>query len=221
MNRVAIIENSKGLGSYFTKFLEKNEYEIFPVWNTSRLPLEDFKAYIFTGDFKNISNGLLPIHRKEIEFVKSIKDKKIFASCFFHQLCGVIFGGKVAKREKRFLGWHKMDIENDHEILKGLDKPFYLNLNVDEIIEKPENAEVLATNQDCKYQVLQYGENIFTCQSHPEIYKQEALDLIKEHREGLTDRCPDLDDVVEQTKRYADDKSNETFLSNMTKWLLS
>ena len=53
MKRVTIIENSKGLGLYFTKFLDN--YEIFPVWDTSQLPKEEFDAYIFTGDFNNIS----------------------------------------------------------------------------------------------------------------------------------------------------------------------
>ncbi len=79
MNRVAIIEISNGLGSFFTRYLDKSEYTIFPVWKTSQLPDKEFTAYIFTGDFNNISDGLLPIHEKETEFVESIKGKKIFA----------------------------------------------------------------------------------------------------------------------------------------------
>jgi len=103
MKRIAIIENSKGLGNFFTTHLDNEEYKIFPIWNTSLFPDEEFDAYIFTGDYNNISDGLLPIHRKEIEFIKTVKHKKIFASCFMHQLFGEIFSGRVAKREKRFL----------------------------------------------------------------------------------------------------------------------
>lgn len=221
MRKIAIIENSDCLAKFFTKFLTAKEYEIFPVWKTSKLPIEKFYSYIFTGDYNNIHDGLLPIHKKEIEFIKSIENKKIFGSCFFHQLIGLIFGGDVGKRKTRFFGWQKMVIERDHQIFKGLKEPYFLNLNIDEIIEKPINAEVLATNPDCKYQVLKYGENILTCQSHPEILQQEALASIKEHRDVLLNNCPNLDEIVKQTKGFALDKSNEIFLSNIITWLRS
>ena len=185
------------------------------------LPKEEFDAYIFTGDYSNISDGLLTIHKKEIEFIASIKGRKIFASCFFHQLLGEISGGKVGKREERFLGWHKMAIKKEHEIFEGLNEPYFLNLNVDEIIKKPKNATILATSQDCKYQALSYGERMVGCQSHPEIFKKDAQELIETHREGLMDSCPDLEKIMEQTKKFADDKSSELFLLNMGRWLLS
>jgi len=223
MNRVAIIENSNGLGAFFTRYLDKSEYTLFPAWKTSQLPDEEFDAYIFTGDFNNISDGLLPIHEKEIEFVKSIKGKKIFASCFFHQLMGVIFGSTIEKREERFFGWHKIDIKEMHQILNGLTgkDPYFLSLNGDEITQMPQTAQILATNPDCIYQMLQYGEPIITCQCHPEIFKQDALELIETHKDGLKDRCSNLEDLLRKTKQYADDKSNKIFLSNMTEWLLS
>ncbi len=221
MNKIAIIENSEGLGIYFTKYLEPKEYEIFPVWKTSQLPQDDFASYIFTGDFNNISDGLLPIHKAEVEFVKSIDNKKIFGSCFFHQLMGQIFGGTVRKRETRFIGWYKMTIRNNHKILNGLNDPFFLNLNVDEIVQKPNNAKILATHQDCKFQILQYGENIITSQNHPEIWLDEGLELIEKHKTGLVNSCPEMDNIVKQTKKFADDKANVIFLSNLTNWLLS
>lgn len=221
MNKIAIIENSKGLGIFFTKLLDDKEYEIFPVWKTHNLPEEKYDAYIFTGDFNNMSDGLLPIHRKEIDYVKKIKDKKIFGSCFFHQLLGEVYGGKVRKRVERFFGWKKMQIQKRHQILNGLNNPCFLNLNVDEIIEKPKDAIILATNPGCKYQALQYGENIFTCQSHPEIFRNEGLELIEKHKTSLQNRCPGLEKIVKETEKFAVDKANIIFLSNMTKWLLS
>jgi GMP synthase-like glutamine amidotransferase len=221
MSRIAIIENSERLGSYFTKFLDEKDYEIFPVWKAPILPKRNFDSYLFTGDFNNISDGLLPIHRKEIEFTKSIQNKKIFGSCFFHQLIGMIFGGSVKKRDTRFFGWHKMTIIEHHQIFNGLKDSYFLNLNVDEIGKKPDTAHLLATNPECKFQVLQFGENILTCQSHPEIFLKEGLESIITYRENLIQRCPDLDNIVEQTSKYADDESNEIFLSNIIEWLLS
>ena len=221
MTQIAIIENSEDLGKYFTKFLDARDYEIFSAWQTHQLPGDDFEAYIFTGDYNNISDGLLPLHKKEIEFVKSIGDKKIFASCFFHQLIGMSFGGKIAKREHRYLGWHKTIINKRHELFNGLNDPYFLNLNVDELIEIPKNAEVLATGQDCQYQILKFGNNILSCQSHPEIYREEALEAIKIHRESLLVRCPDLTEIVSQTKKYADDQDCASFMENLAEWLLS
>jgi GMP synthase-like glutamine amidotransferase len=221
VNKVAIIENSPGLGNYFTKFLEQIEYEIFPVWQNPQLPSKDFDAYIFTGDFNNISDGLLPIHKTEIDFFKSIQNKKIFGSCFFHQLIGIVFGGEVRKRDRRFFGWHKMIIEEKHPIFNGLKEPYYLNLNVDELNTKPASARLLATNPDCALQVIQYGDNILTCQSHPEILLQKGLESISEHRDALLNNCPDLDEIVNQTKDLANDEMNEIFMSNIIKWLIS
>ena len=220
MSKVAIIENSPALGRYFTRYLEGLEFEIFSIWETNKLPDDIFDAYIFTGDFNNISDGLLPIHEAEVEFFKLINKKKIFGSCFFHQLIGKIFGGEVKKRDVRFFGWHRMVIEKGHQVFKGLKEPYFLNLNVDELISLPEEAKVLATNPECKFQVLMYGENILTCQSHPEILQQEGIESINEHRESLLHNCPALDEMLCQTKDHADDEANRIFMGNVVNWLL-
>ena len=222
MLKIAIIENSPGLGGYFTHFLEGIDYVIFPVWKDPRMPENKFDGYIFTGDFNNISDGLLPIHEAEIDFVKSIiNDTKILGSCFFHQLLGMIFGGKVSKRLTRFLGWYEMVIEKEHQIFNGLKTPYFLNLNVDELITLPESAKILASNPDCKYQVLMYDDNILTCQSHPEILFQEGLDSIREYRDSLLNNCSELDSMVAQTKIHADDTMNKLFMANIIDWLVS
>ena len=221
MPKIAIIENSPGLGGYFTRYLKGLGYEIFPVWETPRLPEDNFDAYIFTGDFNNISDGLLPIHEAEIDFVKSLNNKKIFASCFFHQLIGMIFGGEVKKRDTRFFGWYRMVVESDHQIFNGLKEPYFLNLNVDELITLPQQAKILAINPECKFQVLMYGENILTCQSHPEILLQEGLESIQEHRESLLYNCPALDEMLAQTKDHTDDEANKIFMGNVVSWLKS
>ena len=208
-------------GEFFIKTMDPDMYEIFPVWSTPQLPVEEFDAYLFTGDYNNITDGLLPIHEQELEFISSIEDKKVFGSCFSHQLISLFFGGEVGKRDHRFLGWYRTEIKKAHPIFTGLDEPYFLCLNVDEIVTKPENAEVLATNPKCKYQVLQYGKNIVTCQSHPEIFRQEGLEGIETHREGLLDHCSDIDEQIVNTERFADDGASEVFLNNLVEWLIS
>ncbi len=61
-------------GSLFHQMHGSRPVEVFPAWIATELPiheLDDHSAYIFTGDYNNISDGLLPIHRKEVEFLKS------------------------------------------------------------------------------------------------------------------------------------------------------
>jgi GMP synthase-like glutamine amidotransferase len=221
MKRIAIIENSEGLGRYFTKYMEDDEYRIYPVWKEPDFPDDSFHSFIFTGDYNNISNGLLPLHIREMEFFSTIEHRKVFASCFFHQLLGRFFGGEVGRRERRHFGWQQMHIEGEHPVLKGLDDPFFLCLNVDEIRVRPENTTVLATNPECRYQMMHYNENVLTCQCHPEIFKKEGLEGIERHRDSLMDGCPDLDGIVSKTRKRADDKSSRIFLSNLTEWLRS
>ena len=222
MKRIAIIENSEGLGAFFINYLEPGEYELFPVWKDPAFPaVEDFDAFIITGDYKNLSDGLLGHHRKEVELVRAVGDKKVFGSCFGHQLFGQAFGGKLGKREKRFFGWNKLTITARHPIFNGLDDPFFLSLNGDEVTVKPEGAKLLATNPDCENLIFQYGENIISCQPHPEIRKEDGLKGIEEHRGDLVDRCPDLDGLVEETKEFADDEASDRFLNNIMDWLRS
>jgi GMP synthase-like glutamine amidotransferase len=117
------------------------------------------------------------------------------------------------------MGWHQTVLKDRHEIFNGLKDPYFFNLNVDELVEIPDNAEVLAAGQECKYQILKYGKYILTCQSHPEILKQEGLEAIKVHRESLLARCPDLDEIVENTKSYANDDDCRRFMDNLMEWL--
>jgi GMP synthase-like glutamine amidotransferase len=150
-----------------------------------------------------------------------VGERKIFGSCFAHQLIAVAFGGRAGCRERAFYGWHRLTITREHPIFNGLDDPYFISLNADEVIEKPADAKVLATHEECRYQVLQYGDTIITCQSHPEIKRQYALDAIREHKGALLEKCPDLDDIVDDTVGYANDDLSDVFLANIIGWLRS
>ncbi len=222
MTRIAIIENSAGLARFFTGYLEDVEHETFPVVTGSEFPdASDFDAFILTGDYYDLSEGLLDYHQREIEFINSAGKKRIFGSCAAHQLIGHAFGGRIGKREKRFFGWHGITVLEDHPVFAGLVDPYFLSLNGDEVVEKPDDAVVLAAHDDCLYQVLSYGENILTCQSHPEICKHDALMAIRDNKERLLDRCPDLDEIFDRTFPNSDDRHSDTFMNNVVKWLCS
>jgi GMP synthase-like glutamine amidotransferase len=218
--RIAVIENSEDLAGYFIGHMDGVEADVFPVWKDPVFPTDEYDAYILTGDYHNISDGLLPFHEKEIEFVKSISGRRIFASCFAHQLVAHMNGGMVGQREVRFFGWHPVQVMEPHPVFKGLDDPVFLSLNGDEVIEAPPDARSLASNPDCTYQTLLYSDRILTCQSHPEILKEDAFKIIGKHRDRLADRCPDMDGIIARTEGVADDEASREFMANVVKWLL-
>jgi len=213
------LENSPDLADHFTRYMDPQGFEIFAVWKRPIFPEGDFHSYIITGDHNNISDGLLPFHKKEVEFLKSIQGKRIFASCFAHQLYAEAFGGKAGRRERRFIGWRRLEILEEHPIFKGITEANFLCVNGDEVVMRPEKARLIASNPKCRFQVLQYGENTITCQSHPEIFRDEGEAIVMKERENLRDRCPDLDDIMQKTVGWADDRVNEVFLRNLTEWL--
>lgn len=71
MERIAVIENSPLLARYFRHFLEAQDVanETFPVWRGASFPDGGFSAYILSGDFHNITDGLKEYHRREFEFL--------------------------------------------------------------------------------------------------------------------------------------------------------
>jgi len=218
MVRAAIIENAMGLGDFFLPYL--GEAKIFSIWNGSDFPVEDYDLYVIAGDYKNLSSGILPHHRRLMNFVKTILDRPIYGSCFGHQVLSLMLGGEVVNREHRFFGWQSIDIVEEHPIFEGVEKPHFLGLNVDEVGKIPDGAKLLATAPACKHQVLQVGDNIITCQTHPEILKDDALRVIEKNRLSLSVQCPDLDGIVESTIGKADDQVNKRFLNNVFEWLL-
>ena len=220
MHKIAIIENVEGIGDYFTRFLDPEEYDLYPVWDDKRFPEKDYEGYIFTGDRNNITDGLLDYHKKEIKFIKSIKNKKIFGSCFSHQLIGKIFGGNVENMKEGCLGWNKIIFKKDHGIFEGLNDPYFFHINEEELTTKPDSAVCLATSHKCRYQILKYGKNIITCQSHPEMLKSDAIKIIKDRKDELSEVYNDLDSMIKKSKKYSDDYSSKKFISNIIKWLL-
>ena len=100
------------------------DHEVFRAWDGEALPdVEDFDAFILTGDYAYISDGLVPYHLAQMDLVRSVGKKKVFGSCFGHQLIAEVFGGKTQRREERFFGWRKLTIEEDHPIFEGLTEP--------------------------------------------------------------------------------------------------
>ena len=180
MKTIALIENSPLSGSYFARLVESAGAGCKRVrgWRGAPLPV-DFDACILTGDMHNVTDGLEKYHVAELGLVDRLQGRKLYASCFSHQLIAHHFGGKVVRREARLLGWETARLAGDHPTVAGIDSFEAVCMNVDEVAEEPERASVLGSSAGCAFHVLAYGDNILTCQSHPEFGFRQGSWMVK------------------------------------------
>jgi GMP synthase-like glutamine amidotransferase len=223
MESICIIENSPRLAEPFGTFCRAGgvEYEVFSVYRGVPFPEKPFSAYILTGDFYNVSDGLEPYHYEEIDFIKRIGEAQIFGSCFSHQLISTIFGGDVGRRRERFFGWHRLHILQDHPVFEGLQNPHFFSLNGDEVTSLGPGSSLMASSDGCPHQVVLYGQNILTMQCHPEITYAEAELNVQKYADALSDRCANLHGIFEATKPLCDDNQSRRLMSNLISWLLA
>ena len=98
--------------------------------------------------------------------------QRMVGICFGHQIIAQALGGTVAKFSG---GWSIGRTAYDFGPLGEL----YLNAwHQDQVLQKPTDAQTIASNAFCKHAGLQYGESILTIQPHPEISPAITADYL-------------------------------------------
>jgi GMP synthase-like glutamine amidotransferase len=106
----------------------------------------------------------------------------IVGICFGHQILAQALGGRV---EKFVGGW---SVGPQAYVLDDVRDPAWLLAwHQDQVIEKPETAEIAGTSPFCKYAALIYGDRAFTIQPHPEFTAHFLSDLIAARPNVLPD----------------------------------
>ncbi|KAA9009883.1 type 1 glutamine amidotransferase [Histidinibacterium aquaticum] len=116
----------------------------------------------------------------------------IVGICFGHQILAQALGGRV---EKFAGGWAV-----GRQVYDWGGEPVALNAwHQDQVVEKPQQAERIATHPFCENAALLYGDRAFTVQAHPEFaapYIEGLIthrgdkvpdDLLTKARHGLTE----------------------------------
>jgi GMP synthase-like glutamine amidotransferase len=170
MRGVAIIENSPAASSYFSRLLSEAGIEHFKVraWLAATMPRQ-FDACIITGGLSNITDGLAERHRRELDMLDRLEGRKLFASCFGHQLVAHWRGGTVARRGERLLRWERVTLASGHPATAQIPGFDAVCMNIDEVVGLPDGATRLGWSASCENQVLSYGDSVLTCQAHPEM----------------------------------------------------
>ncbi|WP_371226657.1 type 1 glutamine amidotransferase [Roseovarius sp. 2305UL8-3] len=110
------------------------------------------------------------------EFIRKVyaTDRPMVGICFGHQIIAQALGGKVVKYDGGWsIGQTTYEIEGQT-----------LGLNAwhqDQVVELPEDAQVIGSSDFCANAALVYGDKVYTIQPHPE-FESDMIDFLVKYR---------------------------------------
>ncbi|GAA5317641.1 MAG: GMP synthase [Candidatus Pelagadaptatus aseana] len=142
-------------------------------------------GWVITGSKFNVYQNLDWMVRLKQLILEIHKVRKpMVGICFGHQIVAEAFGGKVDKYEGGWgVGLHTYQLCGDKPWLDKESPSFTINaMHQDQVIEKPEAAEVVAESDFCRYAALNYDDLILTFQAHPEFSISYEYQLVQARR---------------------------------------
>ncbi len=186
---------------------EHGDYDVmFPAWLAGR-GFEFSNFAVVDGDFPSgpdAADGWLITGSKhgayeDHDWIAPLEDliRAAYAKsipmvgiCFGHQIIAQALGGKV---EKFAGGWA---VGRQVYDFGGADTAINA-WHQDQVVERPDGADVIATNDFCENAALVYGDKALTIQAHPEFERPYLEGLINVRGRGVVpDRL--LDKALEQ-----------------------
>ncbi|SEW22682.1 GMP synthase (glutamine-hydrolysing) [Cognatiyoonia koreensis] len=174
----ALIESTGDFGVLFQKLLA-NQGLTFTVYSVVDMEFPDgpeaADGWLITGS-KHGAYEDHPFIPPLEDLIRAIyaADRPLVGICFGHQIIAQALGGKVEKFDS---GWAV-----GRQVYDWQGQPVTLNAwHQDQIVAKPDDATVCATNEFCEYAALIYGKKAFTVQAHPE-FDSTFIDLLATHR---------------------------------------
>ncbi len=136
--------------------------------------------------------------------------------CYGHQLLGAFAGVKIrySEEEKKVCS-HEVSLvvdKNDHFLFSELPESFHAHYGHKDVLDKVPDGAVLLMNGGgkCKVSALQYKNNIYTTQFHPELTFSDLVKRIKYSPGYLPEGV-----LVEEI--FKNDSHSNTILKNFAK----
>ncbi|MEO1078995.1 MAG: GMP synthase [Pseudomonadota bacterium] len=144
--------------------------------------VDDVDAYLITGSKFSVYEDLDWI-RRLLDFLRELhaRRKKIVGICFGHQAVAQALGGETRKADEGWgVGLHRHRFAIRPDWLDNADDEFaVLVSHQDQVVELPEDAEVLAGSSFCPNAVFQLGDHVLTFQGHPEFVNDYSRAIIE------------------------------------------
>ena len=131
----------------------------------------DYDGYLLTGSPASVHDGFDWIQRLSALVTDADAGaKRIFASCFGHQLVASVFGGEVGSNEQGWLiGNYALQIRREYEWMRplaGVTSRFHFNQ--ERVTRLPPAAHSFADSDAYPDFAYTLGDNVLCVQGHPE-----------------------------------------------------
>jgi len=208
--KIAILECHPNRADYILQLIRNvnssTKAKTFETYN-KKFPDNSFDGYIITGGMPSLLNKRKYPHLKDLVKITKLlsKNKPMLGICLGHQIIAETFGGKIKEAEKLEVGFRRITLLKQNDLLRGLPKIFYaFNYHWDFVSRLPENFEKYAKSDLCKIHSIKHKTKpIYGIQFHPEFNNIVAKGILHSLRDEIIEEEIDFNKLIKDISLYS------------------
>ena len=150
------------------------------------------------------------------EFVRDLYDQggKFVGICFGHQMIAEALGGRCEKSGRGWgVGIKQVDIYKKMPWMEPeLDSYKMIVSHADQVMEIPEEGEIIGGNSHCPCSIYRVGENFLGIQAHPEFTRAFEKDILEVRKDRIGQAV--IDEAVLTLTQKTDEAA-------VTRWIVN